>query len=273
MRNNGTAASAENDLVRPVDFVSDEQVATYGGFTTDPSVAEVQRFLADQLEIAEASCVRKYIERAQTACDHAREIRDRYGYRNFDDPGCGESFARFLDGRAWPHAEGPMALLEHAVGWLCRHRVVLPGVTALARRVASARDTAEAWLYESLSAAAKRAEARDCRADWPSCRRCRTGRGTRRWDGTGSRRGAAREPKMVKALQRAEQIAALGVGRVEVSRRAGEPAQRSGPYRVGQQGVSARPVGRAEEGGDQCSRVVHHGKRPPWMTTSTCSRC
>jgi hypothetical protein len=79
-------------------------------------------FLAEQLGIDDASCVKKYVQRPQTSYEHAWEIRDRYGYRSFDDQGCAETFARFLDGRAWTHAEGPVALFEHAAGWLRRNR-------------------------------------------------------------------------------------------------------------------------------------------------------
>jgi hypothetical protein len=46
---------------------------------------------------------------------------------------CGRKFRTFLYGRAWTHAEGPVALFNHAVAWLRRHRVLLPGVSVLAR--------------------------------------------------------------------------------------------------------------------------------------------
>jgi TnpA family transposase len=116
------------------------------------------QFLAEQLEISDASCVKKYVHRSQTPYEHAWEIRDRYGYRSFDEPDCSEAFARFLDGRAWTHAEGPVALFEHAVRWLRRNRVLLPGVTVLARQVAAAREGAETRLYEALAAAARRVD-------------------------------------------------------------------------------------------------------------------
>jgi hypothetical protein len=109
-------------------------------------------FLADQLAIGDASCVKKYVQRSQTPYEHAWEIRNRYGYRSFEDQSCADAFARFLDGRAWTHAEGPVALFEHATGWLRRNRVLLPGVTVLARQVAAAREAAEGRLYDALAA-------------------------------------------------------------------------------------------------------------------------
>jgi hypothetical protein len=36
-------------------------------------------FLAEQLDIGDASCVKKYVRRPQTPYEHAWEIRDRYG--------------------------------------------------------------------------------------------------------------------------------------------------------------------------------------------------
>jgi len=121
-------------------------VRAVGRFLEDPLDVPwpAVEFLADQLAIGDASCVKKYVQRSQTPYEHAWEIRDRYGYRSFDDQSCAEAFVRFLDGRAWTHAEGPVALFEHATGWLRRNRVLLPGVTVLARQVAAARE-APVW--------------------------------------------------------------------------------------------------------------------------------
>ena len=49
--------------------------------------------------------------------------------------------------RAWAADEPPSKLLDTATGWLIDHRVVLPGVTTLARMVAQVRDRAaqRAW--------------------------------------------------------------------------------------------------------------------------------
>jgi hypothetical protein len=45
-------------------------------------------FLADQLAIGDTSSVKKYVQRSQTPYEHAWEIRDRYGYRSFEDQSC-----------------------------------------------------------------------------------------------------------------------------------------------------------------------------------------
>src|SRR5664279_2819699 len=93
------------------------------------AVWQVVEYLAAQLGIEDPWCATRYTDRPKTAYEHAWEIRVAYGFRAFEDALVGEEFGRFLDGRAWTHAEGPAALFEQAVGWLRRHRVLLPGVT------------------------------------------------------------------------------------------------------------------------------------------------
>jgi Domain of unknown function (DUF4158) len=189
-------------------------VRAVGRFLEDPldvPWAAVE-FLAEQLEIGDASCVKKYVHRPQTAYEHAWEIRERYGYWSFDDPGCAEGFTRFLDGRAWTHAEGPVGLFDHAVAWLRRSRVLPPGVTVLARQVAAARETAEARLYEALAASAARV---DDRLPHRLVELLTVPDGSRVSALERLRQSPRRNsgPEMVKALQRAERIAELGVGR------------------------------------------------------------
>ncbi len=86
---------------------------------------------AAQLGIKNPSAVKRYTERPKTAYEHAWEIRDAYEY---DGPEWSPGFRAFLHGRAWTHTEGPKVLLDHAVGWLRRSRVLLPGVSVLARQ-------------------------------------------------------------------------------------------------------------------------------------------
>ncbi|WP_124278854.1 hypothetical protein [Streptomyces sp. ADI93-02] len=49
-----------------------------------------------------------------------------------------------LLGRAWMHAEVPVALFDQAVGRLRRNRVLLPGLSVPARQVSGVRTIAEA---------------------------------------------------------------------------------------------------------------------------------
>ncbi|MHB8508665.1 MAG: Tn3 family transposase [Candidatus Dormibacteria bacterium] len=91
---------------------------------------------------------------------HAIEIRRLYGYTGFGVGPVHWQFLRWLVVRAWAADEPPSQLLDTATGWLIDHRVVLPGVTTLARLVAQVRDRAgqRAWrrLTDQLSASQRR---------------------------------------------------------------------------------------------------------------------
>ena len=113
-------------------FVLQATTVRYVGvFLEDPVDVpwQVVEYLAGQLGIEDPSCGKRYTDRPKTAYEHAWEIRVAYGFRAFEDALVGEEFGRVLDGRAWAHAEGPAALFEQAVGWLRRHRVLLPVVS------------------------------------------------------------------------------------------------------------------------------------------------
>nr|WP_216377807.1 hypothetical protein [Streptomyces asoensis] len=51
-----------------------------------------------------------------------------------------------------------MALFNHAVTWLRKNRVLLPGVSVPARQVSEARTVAERRLYEAVARATHRAD-------------------------------------------------------------------------------------------------------------------
>jgi hypothetical protein len=118
----------------------------------------VVEHLAAQLGIEDPSVVKRYTERPKTAYEHAWEIRDAYEYHEYDDPEWSRRFRTFLHGRAWTHAEGPKALFDHAVGWLRRDRVLLPGVSVLARQVSEVRKVADKRLHATVAGAARRAD-------------------------------------------------------------------------------------------------------------------
>lgn len=193
-------------------------VRAVGRFLEDPLQVPwvAVEFLAEQLGIGDASCVKQYVQRPQTVYEHAWEIRDWYGYRSFDGQGAEDAFGQFLTGRAWTHAEGPVTLFDHAVAWLRRDRVLLPGVSVLARRVSTTRKAAETRLYVALSGSAGRV---DPRLPHRLARLLKVPDGSRVSTLEQLRLSPHRSsgPEMVKALQRAEQIAGLGTGRVDVA--------------------------------------------------------
>ncbi|MFF9870137.1 Tn3 family transposase [Streptomyces sp. NPDC013953] len=177
----------------------------------------VVEYLAGQLRVDDPSCVKRYTERRQTAYDHAWEIRDAYGYHQFEDHEWGRKFRAFLHGRAWTHAEGPVALFNQAVGWLRRNRVLLPGASVLAKQVASVRSVTEKRLYATVANAARRADTLlpvnlVALLAVPEGRRVseleRLRRPPTRTTGTG----------MAKALERVEEISAFRLGRVKLDK-------------------------------------------------------
>ncbi|MGO9793144.1 MAG: DUF4158 domain-containing protein [Solirubrobacteraceae bacterium] len=118
----------------------------------DPSAvpaAAAAEFVAEQLEILDPACLRAYAERPKTAYEHQWEIRRECDYREFSD---GEADLRtFLASRVWALEEGPRALFDRAVLWLIEHRVLLPGITVLARLVAEVRPVEHDRIYKLLA--------------------------------------------------------------------------------------------------------------------------
>ena len=109
-------------------------------------------FVAEQLGIAEPSCIAAYGQREPTQHEHAREIRHECGYREFAR---GETELRaFVAARAWATDEGPRALFDRAVLWMVEQRVLLPGITVLARLVGEVRVAEHERLWTTLADAA-----------------------------------------------------------------------------------------------------------------------
>nr|WP_234332063.1 Tn3 family transposase [Streptomyces sp. NRRL F-5650] len=174
--------------------------------------------LAGQLGIEDVSCVKEYTERLKTAYEHAWEIRDAYGYHQFEDHEWGRKFRAFLHGRAWTaHSEGPKALFDHAVGWLRRNRVLLPGVSVLARQVAEVRGIAEKRLHATVAKAARRA---DPALPGDLMALLKTPEGKRYSYLEQLRRPPTRTTgtAMKNALQRVDAIAAYRLGRVKLNK-------------------------------------------------------
>ncbi|MFD5199672.1 DUF4158 domain-containing protein [Streptomyces sp. NPDC058375] len=176
--------------------------------------------LAVQLGIEDPSVVKRYTERRQTLYDHVWEIRDAYGYHTYEDDEWGRGFRTFLHGRAWTHAEGPKALLDHPVGWLRRHRVLLPGVSVLARQVSEARKVAEKRLRATVAGAARRADPAPPPGD--SVATLKTPEGSRFSELERLRRPPTRTTDtagtaFARALERVDESGAYRLGRLRLS--------------------------------------------------------
>ncbi len=122
--------------------------------------AGVTQYLARQLGL-DPVCLARYGDRDPTPREHAAEIRKRFGYSDFNDQPGHFRLVRWLYTRAWLTNQRPSLLFDLATAWLVEHKVLLPGVTVLARLVAQVRERAASRLWkklDSLLAAEQRAQ-------------------------------------------------------------------------------------------------------------------
>ncbi|WP_435616135.1 Tn3 family transposase [Streptomyces coelicoflavus] len=212
---------ADRTLIEPkrraynrLGFAAQLTTARYlGVFLDDPTdvPAEVADYLAEQLDIADASVLKTYGDRENTRLDHVRELRRVLEYTEFAEA---EAELRvWVDARAWTTGEGPKALFDASVGWLRERRVLLPGVTTLARLVASVREAANQRLWDTLYgllSIGQRAVLDSLLTVPPGARVSELDR---------LRRGPVRisGPQMKWALARAAEIADFGMAEVDVS--------------------------------------------------------
>ncbi|WP_435802529.1 DUF4158 domain-containing protein [Streptomyces avermitilis] len=110
----------------------------------------VAEFVAEQLGIEDPSCLKLYPERLPTQHEHAREIRRLLGVRDFEDGDL--ALREHIAGRVWVSNEGPRALFDRAVTWLLRNRVLMRGLTQLARLVGEVRTGEQALIYSVVDA-------------------------------------------------------------------------------------------------------------------------
>ncbi|MFG2004833.1 Tn3 family transposase [Spirillospora sp. NPDC048911] len=121
-----------------------------GAFLEDPLDVPtvVLDFVAEQLEIADPSTAKRYIERVKTKLDHQWEIRRVHGLREFT--AAEAELREWVAARSWTSGDGPKAIFTDAVGWLRERRVLLPGLTTLTRLVAQVRDDTTRRLWDVL---------------------------------------------------------------------------------------------------------------------------
>jgi TnpA family transposase len=187
-----------------------------GTFLADPLEVPwpVVEHLAAQLGIADPSCVKQYAARLPTQHEHAREIRQVYGYRDFGDPTVQAELRAWLGARAWTSAERPSVLFDRATAWLLERKVLLPGASVLARLVARERDQAATRLWRRLAGLVQREPGLQGRlaallALEPPGRISRLER-LRRAPARVSAKG------LVDALDRVAELRGLGAGQVDV---------------------------------------------------------
>ena len=111
--------------------------------------SEIVQTLSRQLGITKSEAIGEY-RQGRWRRQHAAEIRERFGYRDFSDPAAGFRLARWLCALCWTGTERPSVLFDRATAWLLTHKVLLPGVSVLERFIARLRGRMENRLCRSL---------------------------------------------------------------------------------------------------------------------------
>lgn len=185
-----------------------------GAFLDDPLdvPTAVIDFVAEQVGVSDPSSVKRYLERKQTRFEHQWEITQVYGFLPYSSMEA--ELLAWVDHQAWTSDAGPKTLFYAAVAWLRGNRVLLPGVSTLRDQVAGVRKKAESRLHDVLAAAVP-VEQADVLA-----KVLLVSEGQRRSQLDLWRHPPRRDPSgrsMIKALGRVSEIAALGLGEVEIA--------------------------------------------------------
>lgn len=184
-----------------------------GTFLEDPVDVPVVvlDFVAEQLGVDDSSRVQEYTRRRTTSFEHQLLIRRAYGWVDFTVVEA--DFVRWVSARAWTSGEGPKAIFADAMGWLRWRKVLLPGVTTLARLIARLRQEAAERLWGDLEALVTSSQryVLEQLLEIPSGSRVSD---LERW-----RKGVmprASGPSIIKALDQVAEVTGLGLAEVGV---------------------------------------------------------
>ncbi len=228
----------------PVEFLTDDEAAAFGRFAGVPARADLERvfflddadlvlvledpldvpavvldFVARQLGIGDPSVVKKYLDRRTTLFEHQLLIREADGWRDFS--AAEADFTEWAAARAGTSGDGPKGTFNDGVAWLRQRRVLLPGVTTLARLVARVRREATERLWGELASLVTVEQRRVLD------RLLEVAPGSRVSDLERWRKGVAPRasgPAIIKALDLVAEIAGFGFALVGVETRV--PSQR-----------------------------------------------
>lgn len=168
---------------------------------------EVKIFVSQQLNIKNTASLSRYMEREATRLEHTTTIRQHYGYLDFNDPPWRFRLSRWLYARAWLTSERPSLMFDFATNWLIRNKILLPGATTLTRLIAQIRNRASQRTWQRLSALPSETQKEMLLAlfEVPE------GKHTSRFDQLRQSPTRVSSPSLLSALDRYEELSALGV--------------------------------------------------------------
>jgi len=187
-----------------------------GTFLSDPTDVPpgVVIHLSKQLNIKDVSCLNKYMIRPATHREHAGEIQKQYGYKDLNEQPGHFRLVRWLYTRAWLSAERPSMLFDLATARMVKQKILLPGVTVLARLVARVRDSVAARLWRILVSIPNQEQQTKLEE------LLIISKNTRQTQLDRLRKPPTRVsgPALVGALNRLKEIRALGIGNLNLAR-------------------------------------------------------
>jgi hypothetical protein len=186
-----------------------------GTFLSNPLDVPVNvvNYLASQLNITESNRLSQYLNRIRTHWEHIEEIKYHYGYRDFNSQPEHWRLVRWLYERAWVSAESPSILFDITTAQLLENKILLPGVTILARLIASGRERVEQRLYFQLSKLPNQEQIQKLESLLIATG---TSRQTflEQWRTSPTRISS---PALVNALRKLENIQDLSIGKLDIS--------------------------------------------------------
>jgi TnpA family transposase len=123
-----------------------------GTFLTSPTDVPllVVDYLTSQLGQLDGNCLEQY-RNSETKWEHTALIKQRYGYQEFHSQPEHWKLVRWLYQRSTLSPESPSVLFDLTTARLAERKILLPGVSVLARLVASVRERAANRLFKVLS--------------------------------------------------------------------------------------------------------------------------
>lgn len=170
-------------------------------------------YLARQLQIEQLSGFLVY-RQSETRWDHAAEIREHCGFREFNESSVTFRLNRWLYALCWTGTDRPCVMFDRSISWLIANKVLLPAVTTLERHVAKLRSRVENRVLSMLSASLSP----ESRRNLESLLSAPEGGHQSLLDQL--RKGPFRRsaPELVRALERVEEVRSLEID-VKVSQR------------------------------------------------------